>query len=754
MLHTLTRSLRENKGPALVTVLLSALEVVFEIVIPLFMSNLIDFGIEGGSMAAVWRFGAFLLLLAAFQLATGVLAARIAARASVGFAANLREDMYNNVQTFAFSNIDKFSTASIVTRLTTDTTNVQNAFQMLMRMAIRAPVMLIFSMIVSFRISHDISMTFLIILPILALALFFIIRSVFPVFSRVFRTYDELNNVVQENVRGIRVVKSFNQERHEIGKFGAISERIYKDFSKGERLITLNAPLMQFCIYTCMIVISWLGAKAIIASGNDPALGLTTGNLTALITYTMQILSSLMMLSMVFAMLTISLSSARRIAEVLEERSDIPQPEQPVMTVRDGAVDFDHVSFVYASKADKKVLDDIDLHIRSGETIGIIGGTGASKSSLVQLIPRLYDVTGGKLTLGGVDVRDYDLDTLRGAVAMVLQKNELFSGTIAENLRWGNENATDEQLRHACKLACADGFISAMTDGYDTHIEQGGTNVSGGQKQRLCIARALLKKPKVLILDDSTSAVDTRTDAQIQQALSDLHSRTRRRSSSRSASARYRMQTASSCSTTGVSTLSAATMSCCARAKFTARSMSPSRREARTMRERPKFDGRTLKRLLSYMRAYKGTLVLVTVCILLSAVAGAASSMFLQKLIDGYIVPMLGTASPDYSGLIRALITIGCVYLVGTLATWLYNRRMVTIAQGTLKRIRDEMFAKMQSLPIRYFDTHTHGDIMSLYTNDTDTLRQMIAQSMAQLVSSVFTLDGQCFSACCTSASG
>ena len=354
MLHTLTRSLRENKGPALVTVLLSALEVVFEIVIPLFMSNLIDFGIEGGSMAAVWKFGAFLLLLAAFQLATGVLAARIAARASVGFAANLREDMYNNVQTFAFSNIDKFSTASIVTRLTTDVTNVQNAFQMLMRMAIRSPVMLVFSMIVSFRISRDISMTFLIILPILAVALFFIIRSVFPIFTRVFRTYDELNNVVQENVRGIRVVKSFNQEQHEIRKFGAISERIYKDFSKGERLITLNAPLMQSCIYACMIIISWLGAKAIIASGNDPALGLTTGNLTALITYAMQILSSLMMLSMVFAMLTISLSSARRIAEVIEEKTDIQNPEHPVMAVRDGAIDFDHVSFVYASKADKK----------------------------------------------------------------------------------------------------------------------------------------------------------------------------------------------------------------------------------------------------------------------------------------------------------------------------------------------------------------------------------------------------------------
>ena len=520
MTKTLLGSLREYKKGSILTILLSVLEAAFEILIPLRMADLIDQGIEPGEMAAVWKFGTIILVFAALQLLTGVLSAHVAAKTSVGFSANLRQDMYDNVQTFAFSNIDKFSTASIVTRLTTDTTNVQNAFQMLMRMAIRAPVMLVFSMVVSFRISRDISMTFLIILPILALALFFIIRSVFPVFSRVFRTYDELNNVVQENVRGIRVVKSFNQERHEIGKFGAISERIYKDFSKGERLITLNAPLMQFCIYTCMIVISWLGAKAIIASGNDPALGLTTGNLTALITYTMQILSSLMMLSMVFAMLTISLSSARRIAEVLEERSDIPQPEQPVMTVRDGAVDFDHVNFVYASKADKKVLDDIDLHIRSGETIGIIGGTGASKSSLVQLIPRLYDVTGGKLTLGGVDVRDYDLDTLRGAVAMVLQKNELFSGTIAENLRWGNENATDEQLRHACKLACADEFISAMPDGYDTHIEQGGTNVSGGQKQRLCIARALLKKPKVLILDDSTSAVDTRTDAQIQQALS------------------------------------------------------------------------------------------------------------------------------------------------------------------------------------------------------------------------------------------
>ena len=518
MVKKLMESIREQKKNSILAMVTISGEVVFEVIIPLLMANLIDYGIDMGDMGYIVKMGIVLLLSALAQLFCGAISGKFAAIASSGFARNLRHDMFYKVQNYSFSNIDKFSTASIVTRLTTDVTNVQNAFQMLMRMAIRSPVMLVFSMIVSFRISRDISMTFLIILPILAVALFFIIRSVFPIFTRVFRTYDELNNVVQENVRGIRVVKSFNQEQHEIRKFGAISERIYKDFSKGERLITLNAPLMQSCIYACMIIISWLGAKAIIASGNDPALGLTTGNLTALITYAMQILSSLMMLSMVFAMLTISLSSARRIAEVIEEKTDIQNPEHPIMAVRDGAIDFDHVSFVYASKADKKVLDDIDLHIRSGETIGVIGGTGASKSSLVQLIPRLYDVTGGRLTLGGVDVRDYDLETLRNAVAMVLQKNELFSGTIKENLRWGNENATDEELRHACVLACADEFISAMPDGYDTYIEQGGTNVSGGQKQRLCIARALLKKPKVLILDDSTSAVDTATDAKIRQA--------------------------------------------------------------------------------------------------------------------------------------------------------------------------------------------------------------------------------------------
>lgn len=521
MIKTLAGSLRENKKTALLTILCSVLEVVFEIVIPLYMSNLIDYGIEPGEQNVVLRYGVLLLTFALMQLLTGVLSARWGAAASVGYAANLRKDMYDNVQTFAFSNIDKFSAASIVTRLTTDVTNVQNAFQMLTRMAIRGPVMLIFAMAVAFSISPSISLIFFAVLPILAVLLFLIIRAVLPVFRRVFHTYDELNEVVEENIRGIRVVKSFNQEDSEIKKFGKISERIYRDFSKGERIITLNSPLMQFCMYACMILISWLGAKAIVASGNNPDLGLTTGEITALITYAMQILMSLMMLSMVFAMMTIAASSAGRIAEILEEKTDIANPENPVTEVKDGDICFTNVDFTYSEKAEKKALDNINLHIRSGETIGIIGGTGSSKSSLVQLIPRLYDVTGGSLTVGGVDVRQYDLDTLRNAVSVVLQKNELFSGTIKDNLRWGNENATDAQLVEACKMACADEFIDALPDGYDTYIEQGGANVSGGQKQRLCIARALLKKPKVLILDDSTSAVDTRTDARIRKAFSE-----------------------------------------------------------------------------------------------------------------------------------------------------------------------------------------------------------------------------------------
>ena len=521
MIKTLWKSLREYKKTSLLTIGLTLFEVVFEIVIPLCMAELIDRGVEQGEMNLVLKYGLALVVFALLQLMTGMGSALAAARSAAGFAANLRQDMYDNVQTFSFSNIDKFSTSSIVTRLTTDVTNVQNAYQMLIKLAMRGPFMILFAMVVSFRINRGISLVFLALIPVLGIGLILIVRTVHPIFQKVFENYDRLNNVVQENLRGVRVVKSFHQQSKEIEKFDRVSERIYQDFAKAERLISLNTPLLQFCLYLSMLLISWLGAKAIVASGNNAALGLTTGDLTALFSYAIQILMSLMMLSMVFAMMTIAQSSAERISELLQETSDIQNPKDPVRQVRDGSICYQNVDFVYASKAGKKVIDQANVTIQAGQTVGIIGGTGSSKSSFVQLIPRLYDVSAGAVLVGGVDVRRYDLDTLRNAVAMVLQKNELFSGTIRENLRWGNENATEEEIQEACRLACADEFISAMPKGYDTHIEQGGTNVSGGQKQRLCIARALLKNPKILILDDSTSAVDTKTDALIQKAFAE-----------------------------------------------------------------------------------------------------------------------------------------------------------------------------------------------------------------------------------------
>lgn len=512
MIKRLSQCIREYKKDAILSPLYVLVESLLDVAIPFVMAGLIDKGIEAGNMSMILRYGAILVGFALVALTFGALSGRSCARATAGFARNLRHDMFHHLQVYSFSNIDKFSSAGLVTRLTTDVSNVQNAFMMIIRTLIRCPAMLIFAMVMSFRINHDISLIFLAVIPILGVWLYLIIKHVHPVFERVFKTYDRLNGVVQENLSGIRVVKNFVREDHEIEKFDTISGTIYKDFSLAERILALNSPLMQGCVYACMILVSWLGAKQIVI-GN-----MSTGNLMSFFTYIMQILSSLMMLSMVFVMITMSRASAERIVEVLDEESDITNCDNPVYEVKDGSVEFTDVSFSYAKRPDKTVLDDIDLIIPSGQTVGIIGGTGSSKSSLVQLIPRLYDVTGGCVKVGGVDVRNYDLQTLRHNVAMVLQKNTLFSGTIKENLRWGNPDATDEELVHACRLAQADDFISTFPDGYDTYIEQGGTNVSGGQKQRLCIARAILRKPKILILDDSTSAVDTKTDALIRQA--------------------------------------------------------------------------------------------------------------------------------------------------------------------------------------------------------------------------------------------
>ena len=521
LVKKLMESIREYKKASILTPIFVTVEVVMEVLIPFVMASLIDKGIEAGSMSVIWKYGILLLVLAMISLAFGTLAGHQASIASCGLSQNLRKDMYYRIQNFSFSNIDKFSTASIVTRLTTDVTNVQNAYQMLIRVAVRAPIMIIFAMVMSFSINVKISLIFLATIPVLGFILIWLAQYVHPYFERVFNTYDRLNEVVQENLHGVRVVKSFIREEYEDEKFGKISQKIYKDFAKAEKLLAFNSPAMMSAINVCLLAVAWIGAKAIIVSGNVKGVagGLTTGELMSLFTYALQILMCLMMISMVFVMIIIARSSAERIVEILTEESDIQNKKNPVTEVADGSIEFENVEFYYAKKADKPVLDNINLKINSGETIGIIGGTGSAKSSLVQLIPRLYDVTGGDVKVGGVDVRDYDLETLRDSVAMVLQKNVLFSGTIKENLRWGNEKATDEELIHACELAQADDFVQTFPHKYDTYIEQGGNNVSGGQKQRLCIARALLKKPKILILDDSTSAVDTATEAKIRESL-------------------------------------------------------------------------------------------------------------------------------------------------------------------------------------------------------------------------------------------
>ena len=515
MLLKLARCVRENIWAALLSPLCMIGEVYMEVRIPGIIGHLVDHGIEAGNIEVVWQQGLLLILTALCSLIFGVGSAVFAAHGATGFARNLRHDMYYRVQRFDFSNIDKLSTSSIITRLTSDVANIQMCFQMMIRMAVRCPMMVVLASINVYRLSPRLCTVYLIALPLMAVGLFTLTKLVFPIFERGFKTIDRLNNVVQENLHGIRVVKSFVRQEKENEKFSDVSGQIYKDFSLADRILAFNSPLMSTAVYACIIAISWLGANMIVSSGNTT---FTTGDLTSMFTYTTQILSGLMMLSMVFVMLTMSRAPMRRCCELLEEEPSLRSPESPVTEVADGSIDFENVSFRYSEKAGKNALESVNIHIASGMTVGILGGTGSSKSTLVQLIPRLYDANEGVVKVAGVDVRDYDLKTLRDQVAMVLQKNVLFSGTIRDNLRWGDPNATDEEMEQACRLACAHDFITSFPDGYDTHIEQGGKNVSGGQKQRLCIARALLKKPKILILDDSTSAVDTHTDTQIRKA--------------------------------------------------------------------------------------------------------------------------------------------------------------------------------------------------------------------------------------------
>ena len=511
----LTSCIQEFTRDTILTPIFVIGEVAFDVLIPMMTGKLLDEGVKAGSMSHILQYGVLVVAMALMALLLGALSGRFAARASTGFSRNLRREMYQQVQKFSFSNIDKFSTGGIITRLTTDVTNVQMAFMMIIRIAVRCPIMLICAWVMTFTINPQLALVFLVVIPVLALGLLFIMTRAHPIFERVFKKYDWMNNVVQENLLGIRVVKSFVREEHEKEKFGKVSKEIYLDFSKAEKILAFNSPLMQLCVAACILTVSWLGAHLIVDGS------MTTGQLTSMFSYIMMILMNLMMLSMVVVMIVIARASAERITELLNEESDLQNGPNPIEEVKDGSVVFENVSFSYAKDPSKECLKDVNLTIKSGETVGILGGTGTSKTTLVQLIPRLYDATEGRVLVGGVDVRDYDMDALREQVAMVLQKNVLFSGTIKDNLRWGNKEATDEEMVRVCKLAQADPFIQEFPDKYDTHIEQGGSNVSGGQKQRLCIARALLKKPKILILDDSTSAVDTKTDALIRKAFRD-----------------------------------------------------------------------------------------------------------------------------------------------------------------------------------------------------------------------------------------